>query len=184
MVGGVQTGYKGCCSTLPHPTAMSSPIPAHIASLWRNHDKIAAIKRLREETGMGLAEAKRALESSLDDSDDMAPPTDSLALGAAIEAALARGDKIVAIKLLKDATGIGLKEAKDRIDSGDPQQWSMDARFPPMSQPAKSPTPTAAAAAWNAPNHEPGRVQRSGAWPAVFAIVLVVVLAGWYFWRA
>jgi Mg2+ and Co2+ transporter CorA len=34
-----------------------------------------------------------------------------------------------------------------------------------------------------APDHEPGRVRSSGAWTAVFAVVLVLLLAGWYFWR-
>lgn len=160
---------------------MSTPIPAHIASLWRNNDKIAAIKRLREETGMGLAEAKNALESQLDGDDGLEPPCDREAMRAAIEAALARGDKIVAIKLLKDATGIGLKEAKDRIESGDPQQWLLQANTP---MPNTTPPPTPDTAAWTAPGHEPGRVRSSGAWTAVFVVVLVLVLAGWYFLRA
>ncbi|QMV72721.1 ribosomal protein L7/L12 [Comamonas piscis] len=160
---------------------MSTPIPAHIASLWRNNDKIAAIKRLREESGMGLAEAKHALESQLDGDDGLEPPRDGEAMRTAIEAALARGDKIVAIKLLKDATGIGLKEAKDRIESGDPQQWLVPANtaMPNTNTPAEP-----AAAAWMAPGHEPGRVRSSGAWTAAFVVVLVLVLAGWYFLRA
>lgn len=160
---------------------MSTPIPAHIASLWRNNDKIAAIKRLREETGMGLAEAKHALESQLDGDDGLEPPRDGEAMLAAIHAALARGDKIVAIKLLKDATGIGLKEAKDRIESGDPQQWLLQAN---TTMPNTTPLPTADTAAWAAPGHEPGRVRSSGAWTAVLVVVLVLALAGWYFLRA
>ena len=161
---------------------MSSPIPAHIASLWRNHDKIAAIKRLREETGMGLAEAKHALESQLDGGDDGAASAGSLGVSAAIEAALARGDKIVAIKLLKDTTGMGLKEAKDRIESGDPQQWLVEGNL--AQHPATPPTVPPAAPNWAAAGHEPGKVQSSGTWTAVFAIVLALVLAGWYFLRA
>lgn len=167
---------------------MSAPIPAHIASLWRNNDKIAAIKRLREETGMGLAEAKQALESQLDGDDGLEPPREGEALRAAIENALARGDKIVAIKLLKDATGIGLKDAKDRIESGDPQQWQVEARLPHTPDTPNTPSHPASAsgdaAAWMEPGHEPGRVQSSGAWTAVFVVVLVLALAGWYFWRA
>jgi ribosomal protein L7/L12 len=160
---------------------MSTPIPAPIAALWRNNDKIAAIKRLREATGMGLAEAKSALETQLDGDDGRELPGGAEALRPAIEAALARGDKIVAIKLLKDATGIGLKEAKDRIESGDPQQWLPE----PNAATSPGSTPAApAAAAWMAPGHEPGRVRSSGAWTAVFAVVLVLLLAGWYFWRA
>ena len=156
---------------------MSAPIPAHIASLWRNNDKIAAIKRLREETGMGLAEAKHALESQLDSDDGREPPREGEALRAAIEAALARGDKIVAIKLLKDATGIGLKDAKDRIESGDPQQWQVEARLPPTphtphtpSHPAPAP---ADAAPWMGPGPEPGPGPSPGALTAVVAGGLV-----------
>lgn len=161
---------------------MSAPIPAPIASLWRHNDKIAAIKRLREETGMGLAEAKHALESQLDVDDGLEPPREGAELRAAIETALAGGDKIVAIKLLKDATGIGLKDAKDRIESGDPQQWQVEARSPHTpSHPASAPADTAA---WMAAGHEPGRVHSSGVWTAVCVIALVLVLAGWYFLRA
>jgi hypothetical protein len=35
-----------------------------------------------------------------------------------IEAALARGNKIEAIKLYREVTGVGLKEAKDAVESG------------------------------------------------------------------
>ncbi len=179
-----QPRKRGTKAAAPPSAAlpMSAPIPAHIASLWRNNDKIAAIKRLREETGMGLAEAKHALESQLDGGDGHEPPREGAALRTAIETALARGDKIVAIKLLRDATGIGLKDAKDRIESGDPQQWLVEAHLPHTpSHPAPAPAGTAA---WMAPGHEPGRVQSSGAWTAVFVVVLALVLAGWYFWRA
>lgn len=34
----------------------------------------------------------------------------------AIEAALAQGNKIAAIKLLREATGLGLKESKDAVE--------------------------------------------------------------------
>jgi ribosomal protein L7/L12 len=34
----------------------------------------------------------------------------------AVEAALAQGNKIAAIKLLREATGLGLKESKDAVE--------------------------------------------------------------------
>ena len=49
-----------------------------------------------------------------------APPQDGPPLtpeqAMAIQAALAQGNKIAAIKLLRGATGLGLKESKDAVD--------------------------------------------------------------------
>jgi len=39
------------------------PLPPEIIAAWRRGDKIEAIKRLRMATGVGLAEAKSALEA-------------------------------------------------------------------------------------------------------------------------
>jgi ribosomal protein L7/L12 len=39
---------------------------------------------------------------------------------ARIEIALGRGQKIEAIRIYRDATGVGLKEAKDAIERADP----------------------------------------------------------------
>ncbi len=38
------------------------PLPPGVVEAWRRGEKIEAIKRLRVATGMGLAEAKAALE--------------------------------------------------------------------------------------------------------------------------
>lgn len=81
--------------------------------------KLLAIKRYREATGTGLAEAKAAVEriqaERLQAKATAVPPVGDRAL--AIGEALRAGNKIEAIKLYRAATGLGLKEAKDAIDA-------------------------------------------------------------------
>ena len=43
---------------------MGQQIPAEVLSLWRNDQKIEAIKQLRETTGLGLKESKELLEAT------------------------------------------------------------------------------------------------------------------------
>src|SRR5262245_60603400 len=95
---------------------MSYTLPEDVRDALNRGDKIAAIRLLRERTGIGLAEAKAAVDAGLISS----PPEvryQSDQLPAQVRAALVAGRKIEAIKLLREATGLGLKEAKDRIDA-------------------------------------------------------------------
>lgn len=97
-----------------------------IADLLLVGKKIEAIKLLREATGMGLAEARDAVEAA--ERGAPLPPHSSLArqvapapvrsgeLPADVRAAASAGDRIGAIKLLREHTGLGLKEAKDLLD--------------------------------------------------------------------
>jgi len=92
-----------------------------IAELIRQGKKLEAIKLLRETTGIDLKEAKEQIEhlmsgSTPDNAEHPAGagaeklPDDVLALAQA-------GKKIEAIKLLREQSGLGLKDAKDRIDA-------------------------------------------------------------------
>ena len=88
-----------------------------IRELLASGNKIAAVKRYREETGVGLAEAKAAVEAleagnSLADSvtSDDADLTDQ------VVSLLERGKKIPAVKLYRDLTGVGLKDAKETVE--------------------------------------------------------------------
>ena len=166
-----------------------TPISPEIEVVWRRGDKVVAIKLLRDATGWGLAETKQALEAAFDQ-DHARPAADMDAdldddLPAAIHAALASGNKIVAVKLLKEAAGIGLKEAKDRIESGDPSQWQTNASAPMAYHRTTDTAASASVAppAWTEPGHEPGKVPPSQAWKAVLAILLIAIIAGWFFWR-
>ncbi len=170
---------------------MHTSITPEIEAAWRRGHKVEAIKLLRDATGWGLAETKHALEAALDHAGAAPHPATPTHLPAAINAALANGDKLAAVKLLKDATGIGLKEAKDRIESGDPSQWmASPAAYPPAhTAPSPSPTvaratPTAAPPAWSQPGFEPGKVETSfNGKRALIVLLLAALVAGWYFWR-
>lgn len=97
-----------------------------IADLLLAGQKIEAIKLLREATGMGLAEARDAVEAA--ERGTPLPPQSALArqsapspilpggLPADVRAAATAGNRIGAIKLLRQHTGLGLKEAKDLLD--------------------------------------------------------------------
>jgi ribosomal protein L7/L12 len=95
--------------------------------------KIDAITMVRERTRLGLADAKalvEALASGADgvdlrlvrtsSADDVAQATiDDPDLAAQLVLELAAGRRIEAIRLLRERTGLGLKEAKDAIDAMD-----------------------------------------------------------------
>ncbi len=96
---------------------MQSAFEDEIRELLASGNKIAAIKRYREETGVGLAEAKAAVESleaggsfteriQADDSD----------LTSQVIGLLGRGEKIEAVKLYRDSFRVGLKEAKEAVE--------------------------------------------------------------------
>src|SRR5262245_17299284 len=96
---------------------MSHPLlPEDVRDALSRGDKIAAIRLLREQTGLGLAEAKAAVEAGLTPSPPATWP-ESEQLPPEVTAALITGNKIEAIKLLRQATGLGLKAAKDRLDA-------------------------------------------------------------------
>ena len=102
--------------------AISSADLAAISVLLAGDNKIAAIKRLRELTGLGLKEAKDYVEAmpgagplpSLP-SGGSAPPAGVGDL-ADVHALAQQGRKIEAIKRYRQLTGLGLKEAKDYVD--------------------------------------------------------------------
>jgi ribosomal protein L7/L12 len=112
--------------------------------------KIEAIKLYREATGAGLAEAKRAVEELEEQwrsglsSPDVTMPGPGAGPGNIptplqldqIRRAACDGDKIQAIKLYREATGLGLAEAKQAVERLE-LQWRRET-------PA-SPAPAAAA---------------------------------------
>jgi ribosomal protein L7/L12 len=82
--------------------------------------KIEAIKLYREATGAGLAEAKEAVE--LIEAGKPPKPGEPASLGddqalQEVSSLVRQGRKIEAIKRYREATGLGLKEAKDAVDA-------------------------------------------------------------------
>jgi len=85
-----------------------------------NQQLIYAIKLYRETTGVGLAEAKEAVEAMA--RDEIAKPPvgsvdyDNPILEARIKSLLTKRQKIGAVKIYREEYGIGLKQAKDAVD--------------------------------------------------------------------
>ncbi|MBK9943111.1 MAG: ribosomal protein L7/L12 [Kouleothrix sp.] len=83
-------------------------------------NKLGAVKRVRELTGLGLKEAKDLVDALAAPAPlpgaAPAAPTLSAAERAELQAILARGNPIEAIKRVRELTGLGLKEAKDLVD--------------------------------------------------------------------
>lgn len=106
--------------------------PAVLASLAQGRT-IDAIQQLREAHGLSLKDAKDIVDAHARANvrPAAAPPsTTARATGFSaststgsvpdtVQHALAQGNKIEAIRMLRDHAGIGLKEAKDRVDALD-----------------------------------------------------------------
>lgn len=90
---------------------------AELRALLSEGRKIEAVKLYRERTGAGLKEAKDAVETI--------ERGESVASGEALDSSLEAemvsllegGKKVEAIKLYRERTGTGLKEAKDAVEA-------------------------------------------------------------------
>jgi ribosomal protein L7/L12 len=93
--------------------------PAVIAALEKGN-VIEAIKLLRDGTGLDLKQSKDTIDEHMRGNTSFSTPStpaQPAALPPAVAQALAKGSKIEAIKLLREQTGMGLKEAKDAVES-------------------------------------------------------------------
>ena len=169
--------------------------PEAIAALERGN-LIEAIKIVRERTGMDLKSSKEAVERHVHSGGGAAgapagwqegdwgrgggdavavaetgsgmPGNGAAAVPAAALAALARGQKVEAVRLTREATGLGLAAAKQLVEAH-PNPAAGDFGHRPSS------------AAMN-PMAEPGRVSGGGsAWLPVIVVLLIAAAAWWYF---
>jgi len=93
-------------------------LPDTVLQALRDGQTIEAIKRLRQSSGLGLKEAKDMIDAYQQGKPMHAMAQASAALlPASVQAALSSGNKIEAIKLLREQTGLGLKEAKDAVEA-------------------------------------------------------------------
>jgi ribosomal protein L7/L12 len=97
-----------------------------LAELIASGQKIEAIRRVRELTGLGLADAKELVEKlaagkpvSLAPRISTAPSISEIDddLAAEVRAMVARGEALGAIRLLRQRTGCGLKEGRERVEA-------------------------------------------------------------------
>lgn len=98
-----------------------SVVKASPEQLVREGRKIEAIKRYRELSGVGLREAKAAVDEMEGGRSISLPPKGSLLLrqvnDSEIEAQIRTGHLIDAIRLYREKTGVGLKEAKVAVEA-------------------------------------------------------------------
>jgi len=115
----------GLTDTLEGKPATAGIDLSGVQEQLRAGKKIEAIKLYREQTGVGLREAKEAVEA-IERGETPALPSPQLPATspnpygidlAAITALVRQGNKIGAIKLYREQTGIGLKEAKDAVEA-------------------------------------------------------------------
>lgn len=133
-----------------HQPEQSSAVPgldmAEVQRLTRAGQKINAIKLVREKTGWGLKESKDYVDAL--EAGSPTPPipsrpaapvfTDPVGGGIdweRIRQELAHGRKIEAIKLYRQYTNVGLKEAKDAVEMFERGQMP-----PPPSTPPSTPS--------------------------------------------
>jgi ribosomal protein L7/L12 len=158
---------------------MKDVIPPSVAEALHAGNKIEAIKRLRGITGLGLKEAKDWVDAyersgappvGLQAAGEAAPAKPDLAtrLRLSKEAldAVNRGNKVEAIKLVREATGLGLAEAKALVDRS---HGSLLHKPSVLGRSRKG--------------LGPGQVAPGGGmgkWMILFAIVVIAILVGLY----
>ena len=103
---------------------------------------------------------------------------------AQIDAAMKSGQKLEAIKRLKDITGLGLAEAKDHIDAamaGEPLDWHVL----PVRKANASATPSASSSpTFQTNGYAPGEVPRGQSKPWWILVLIVLAVAGWYYFKS
>jgi hypothetical protein len=168
-------------------------LPADVVEAWKSGNKIEAIKRLREATHMGLAEAKAAIDSldrepgatprvSMARARTASPPTlpemlkalqESGALPPDVMEAWQRGAKLEALKRFAAAAKEGRIQAnvkmKMNVNERESKAATLGPRrtFPRFAKPAERSV--------RAEGLSPGEVPRSGN-GAAGALVLIAVI--------
>jgi ribosomal protein L7/L12 len=122
-------------------SAPGSLLPPDVVEALGRGQTVEAIKRLRKATGLGLAEAKATIDAHLRTASGAARSVDpraaaataidqaGLVLPEVVLEALRRGDKLGAVRLLRERTGLGLKAARKRIEAASGS--SLDSGAPP-----------------------------------------------------
>jgi ribosomal protein L7/L12 len=112
------TRCTNCGSELPGTLeAGHKTLADTLTTLIQADQKIEAIKQYRERTGSGLKQAQDAVEA-LERGEQLPTPKAILTTVDQDVVSLVRdGKKIVAIKLYRDKTGVGLAEAKAAVQA-------------------------------------------------------------------
>ena len=99
---------------------MSDPrksLPVDVLVEFLKGNKVEAIKLLREATGLGLKEAKDAIDRhGRTTASDATRASSRAQVPPAVIEALQRGEKVETGRHMRNTSGLDLKGAKDRID--------------------------------------------------------------------
>jgi ribosomal protein L7/L12 len=126
------THCASCCAELPSeldaeidPTAAQQSPFEGLAVLLASGQKIRAIELYRQRTGVGLKQAKDAVEA-YERGKSVPPPTvrpsTPSAADSEVLSLLRQGKKIAAIKLYREKSGVGLAAAKAAVEAIAAQQ--------------------------------------------------------------
>ena len=117
-------------------TNENNPLPDDVLDALQQGQTIEAIKLLRTATGLGLKEAKDVIDAQQKGHPVTVPIASSIdQLPVSVLQAIQSGNKIEAIKLLREQTGLGLKEAKDAVEGMPRRQAEGTGLFPTIEKP-------------------------------------------------
>lgn len=96
----------------------TDPLPAEVVFALKRSNSVEAVKLLHKATGLSIEEAKAVIDEHLRRT---GKPTGRIAsmlgLPFALSSALRQGNRIEAIRLLREKAGLGLKEAEAAVES-------------------------------------------------------------------
>lgn len=108
------------------------PLPADVLAALQRGGTIEAIKLLRESTGLGLKEAKDIIDRHASGQEvSVSAGVTPAAIPPDVAALMLQGNKIDAIRLLREQTGMGLKEAKDAVEAIQERNKGAQSRLAP-----------------------------------------------------
>ena len=118
----------------------TDPLPGKVLDALLRGNSIEAIKLLRTGTGLDLKQAKDAIDRHLRSRAAPAAgvPAAHSRPGPLAAAASQEGSRIEAIRRLREQTGLGLKEAKDTVDSSRPAAHAGSNQHAPGEVPRSS----------------------------------------------
>jgi ribosomal protein L7/L12 len=96
--------------------ATDSAVPPEAREAADRGDIVAAIRLTREATGLGLKEAKDAVDAHAHAAPSGSVSADAVQIPLSAVAALYQGNFIEAIRSTRQQTGLGLKESKEAVE--------------------------------------------------------------------
>ena len=117
-------------------TNENNTLPDDVLDALQQGHTIEAIKLLRTATGLGLKEAKDVIDAFQQGHSMTVPIARSMdQLPVSVLQAIQSGNKIEAIRLLREQTGLGLKEAKDAVETMPKRKAEGTGHFPTIEKP-------------------------------------------------